>query len=213
MAVQLNHTIVSARDKAASAADTPEVKRPDPVELSRVMTRIADQSHRLVSDFSLAVGGLLSRKLGGPSVFPPFPESLAQVDFRSDLRWQTSAGEDRYRRGMYTHWQRSFPHPAMVALDAPSREECTVERPRSNTPQQALVLLNDPTYVEAARVLAQRVLNSFATPFRLDAGEVVTTTSITAVKASSRSDQSTTRSPDAIQVATGTTVEPAPPTT
>ena len=59
---------------------------------------------------------------------------------------------------MYTHWQRTFPHPAMLAFDAPSREECTCERPKSNIPQQALVLLNDPTYVEAARAFAARIL-------------------------------------------------------
>ena len=64
-----------------------------------------------------------------------------------------SLTENQYRRGLYTWWQRSFPHPSLLAFDAPSREECTAERTRSNIPQQALVLLNDPTYVEAARVL------------------------------------------------------------
>ena len=63
-----------------------------------------------------------------------------------------------YRRGMYTHWQRSFPHPAMIALDAPSREECTCDRPKSNIPQQALVLLNDPEFVEAAKAFAAKAL-------------------------------------------------------
>src|SRR5438477_1423114 len=67
-------------------------------------------------------------------------------------------GEDQYRRGLYTYWCRTFLHPSLLAFDAPTREECTVERPRSNTPQQALVLLNDPTYVEAARALAERIL-------------------------------------------------------
>src|SRR5438477_12147851 len=67
-------------------------------------------------------------------------------------------GEDQYRRGLYTYWCRTFLHPSLLAFDAPTREECTVERPRSNTPQQALVLLNDPTYVEAARVFAERIL-------------------------------------------------------
>ena len=68
------------------------------------------------------------------------------------------AGERQYRRGLYTHWQRSFLHPMLLAFDAPSREECVCERPRSNTPQQALVLLNDPTFVEAARVFAERIV-------------------------------------------------------
>ena len=72
--------------------------------------------------------------------------------------WTTDAGEDQYRRGLYTYWQRTFLHPSLVAFDAPRREECTAERTRSNIPQQALVLLNDPTYVEAARVFAERIL-------------------------------------------------------
>ena len=72
--------------------------------------------------------------------------------------WDDSPGEDQYRRGLYTWWQRTFPQPSLVAFDAPSREECTGERVRSNMPQQALVLLNDPTYVEAARVFAERIL-------------------------------------------------------
>ena len=73
--------------------------------------------------------------------------------------WPTSKDKGLYRRGLYTHWQRMFLHPSMVAFDAPSREECTVERPRSNIPQQALVLLNDPTYVEAARSFAERIVS------------------------------------------------------
>src|SRR6202035_1961194 len=72
--------------------------------------------------------------------------------------WQNDNGENLYRRGLYTYWCRTFPHPSLVAFDAPSREECTVERPRSNTPLQALVLLNDPVYVEASRAFAERVL-------------------------------------------------------
>jgi hypothetical protein len=74
--------------------------------------------------------------------------------------WENDKGEDQYRRGLYTYWQRTFLHPSLAAFDASSREECTVDRSRSNTPQQALVLLNDPTYVEAARALAGRVLQS-----------------------------------------------------
>src|SRR5205807_7420484 len=72
--------------------------------------------------------------------------------------WQNDKGDSLYRRGLYTYWCRTFPHPSLVAFDAPSREECTVERPRSNTPLQALVLLNDPIYVEAARAFAERIL-------------------------------------------------------
>ena len=110
----------------------------------------------LVRDNALAVSGLLVTKIGGPSVKPYQPAGYwAFLNFpRRD--YVADRGENQYRRGIYTYVQRSFPHPSLIAFDAPSREECTVERPRSNTPQQALVLLNDPTYVEAARVLAAR---------------------------------------------------------
>jgi hypothetical protein len=74
--------------------------------------------------------------------------------------WHNDKGENLYRRSLYTYWCRTFPHPSLVAFDAPSREECTVERPRSNTPLQALVLLNDPIYVEAARAFAERIVRA-----------------------------------------------------
>jgi hypothetical protein len=113
----------------------------------------------LVRDNALAVSGLLDLTIGGPSVKPYQPAGYwSHMNFPK-RSWQQSGGENLYRRGLYTHWQRMFLHPSLLAFDAPSREECTVERPRSNTPQQALILLNDPTYVEAARSLAARVLN------------------------------------------------------
>ena len=81
----------------------------------------------------------------------------AQLNFPKRT-YQQDAGSQQYRRGLYTHWQRTFLHPSLLAFDAPAREECTAQRPRSNTPLQSLVLLNDPTFVESARVLAARVL-------------------------------------------------------
>jgi hypothetical protein len=112
----------------------------------------------VVRDTALAVSGLLVRKVGGPSVKPYQPDGYWQYLNFPVRRYVADRGPDQYRRGLYTYWQRTFPHPSLLAFDAPSREECTVERPRSNTPLQALVLLNDPTYVEAARALAERVL-------------------------------------------------------
>ncbi|HXG09437.1 MAG TPA: PSD1 and planctomycete cytochrome C domain-containing protein [Gemmataceae bacterium] len=112
----------------------------------------------MVRDNALAVSGLLSRKIGGRSVKPYQPDGYwAFLNFPK-REYVKDTGEDLYRRGLYTYWQRTFPHPSLLAFDAPSREECTVERPRSNTPLQALVLLNDPTYVEAARCLAERIV-------------------------------------------------------
>jgi hypothetical protein len=112
----------------------------------------------MIRDNALAVGGLLSRKVGGPSVKPYQPAGYWALLNFPKREWQNDKGEGLYRRGVYTYWCRTFPHPSMLAFDAPSREECTVERPRSNTPLQALVLLNDPSYVEAARAFAEHVL-------------------------------------------------------
>ena len=113
---------------------------------------------KLVRDNALAIAGLLVPKIGGPSVKPYQPDDYWEnLNFpRRD--YQADKGESQYRRGLYTWWQRSFPHPSLIAFDAPSREECAAERNRSNIPQQALVLLNDPTYVEAARVFAAHIL-------------------------------------------------------
>jgi hypothetical protein len=111
-----------------------------------------------VRDNALQISGLLSPKIGGPSVRPYQPTGyLAQMYF-PPRTWTHNTDENQYRRGLYTFWQRTFLHPSLSAFDAPSREECTVERPSSNTPLQALVLLNDPTYVEAARELSRRML-------------------------------------------------------
>jgi len=111
----------------------------------------------MVRDQSLMLSGLLSRKLGGPSVYPPQPDGLWQAAFNGQRTWTTSTGEDRYRRGLYTFWRRTSPYPSMSAFDVPSREVCAIRRIRTNTPLQAFVTLNDPVYVEAAQALARRV--------------------------------------------------------
>jgi hypothetical protein len=110
----------------------------------------------MIRDQALCVSGLLSHKIGGPSVMPPQPDGLWQVVYSGD-KWITSPGEDKYRRGLYTFWRRTTPHPMMVAFDAPSREYCVLKRSRSNTPLQALDTLNDPVFVEAAQALARRI--------------------------------------------------------
>jgi hypothetical protein len=108
-----------------------------------------------VRDVILQVSGLLSDKVGGPSVNPVQPPGyLGALNFPK-REYSASRGEDLYRRGLYTSWQRTYLHPSLLNFDAPTREECTVSRSVSNTPLQALDLLNDPIYVEAARVFAQ----------------------------------------------------------
>ena len=112
----------------------------------------------IIRDDALAISGLLVRKIGGRSVKPYQPVGYwAHLNFPVRT-YEHDKDENQYRRGLYTYWCRTFPHPSMLAFDAPAREECTVERPRSNTPLAALVLLNDPTYVEAARVFAGRII-------------------------------------------------------
>ena len=113
----------------------------------------------VVRDNALLLSRLLITKIGGPSVRPYQPQGYyANLNFPKRT-YVHDTGESQYRRGLYTHWQRTFLHPSMMAFDAPSRQECTAERSTSNTPMQALTLLNDPTYVEAARVFAARIIH------------------------------------------------------
>jgi hypothetical protein len=93
----------------------------------------------------------------GPSIRPPQPSVGLSSAFGSSLDWKNSEGEDRYRRALYIEWRRTSPYPSMTTFDAPNREVCALRRPRSNTPLQALVMLNDPVYLEAAQALAKRM--------------------------------------------------------
>jgi len=111
-----------------------------------------------VRDMALASAGLLSYRLYGPPARPPQPSMGLSAAFGSRTDWETSQGEDRFRRAIYTQWRRSNPYPAMAMFDAPSREVCVLKRDRTNTPLQALVTLNDPVFLEAAQGLARRVL-------------------------------------------------------
>ena len=121
-----------------------------------------------VRDNALAISGLLVPKIGGPSVKPYQPAGYWRYLNFPTREWANDKGESQYRRGLYTYWQRTFLQPSLLAFDASTREECTVERPRSNTPQQALVLLNDPTYVEASRIFAEKIIRaSTKTPVRI----------------------------------------------
>ena len=114
----------------------------------------------LVRDNALSISGLLVTKLGGTSVKPYQPPGyFAYLNFPA-REWQNDTGENLYRRGLYTHWQRQYLHPSLLAFDAPNREECTADRPRSNTPLQSLVLLNDPSYVEASRAFAENIVRT-----------------------------------------------------
>jgi hypothetical protein len=152
-------TIVNSATYKQVSTATPELLAADPYnrEYARQSTYRVDAE--LVRDSALSFAGLLSHKIGGPSVKPYQPDGYWENLNFPVRQYVADKNESQYRRGLYTWWQRSFLHPSMVAFDAPSREECAAERNRSNIPQQALVLLNDPTYVEAARVFAARILS------------------------------------------------------
>jgi hypothetical protein len=123
-----------------------------------------------VRDIALHISGLLEERFGGPSVNPVEPPGyLGALNFPK-REYSASRGADLYRRGLYTTWQRTYLHPSLLNFDAPTREECAVNRSASNTPLQALDLLNDPIYVEAARVFAQSAMASGGKSFtsRLD---------------------------------------------
>jgi len=137
----------------------PELQERDPYnrELARQSRFRLDAE--FVRDNALAISGLLVRTVGGPSVNPYQPAGYWENLNFPTREWQNSTDKNQWRRGLYTWWQRSYMHPSLLAFDAPTREECTAERTRSNIPQQALALLNDPTYVEAARAFAARILH------------------------------------------------------
>lgn len=141
-----------------SSAVSPELRERDPDNVLLARQSSFRLPAEMVRDNALAVSGLLSRKIGGPSVKPYQPPGYWKHLNFPKREWENDQGENLFRRGLYTFWCRTFLHPSMLAFDAPSREECTVARNQSNTPQQALVLLNDPIYVEAARAFAARVM-------------------------------------------------------
>jgi len=154
---QMLKTILTSRTYRQASTDARRYAEADPLnKLLWRAPRVRLQAET-IRDNALAAAGLLSEKMGGPPVFPWQPNDYYKGK-NNGWPWNLSPGEDLYRRGLYTFWRRTTPYPTFVIFDAPDRAECTFERPRTNTPLQALVTLNDPQFVEAARVLAQRLL-------------------------------------------------------
>lgn len=114
----------------------------------------------VVRDLTLAAGGLLCDRVGGPSVFPPLAPDIAALSYANNFKWKDSAGDDRYRRGMYTFFKRTAPHPNLTTFDCPDANTTSIGRRTSNTPLQALVTLNNESFVEAAQSFAKRLLES-----------------------------------------------------
>ncbi len=158
----MQRLIVTSSTYRQSSKVTPALLEKDPE--NRLLARGSRfrLQAEMVRDNALAVSGLLNGEIGGPSVFPYQPvglwEELAFGDGFSAQEYVQSHGRDLYRRSMYTFWKRTVPPASLATFDAPDREKCVARRAVTNTPLQALVLMNDPTYVEAARALAQRVL-------------------------------------------------------
>lgn len=138
-------------------------KNPQLAEIDPDNRLLSEQSARrleaeFIRDNTLAISGLIvDDMIGGPSILPYQRENYWENLNFPERKYISSTGTDQYRRGLYTHWQRTFIHPMFAAFDAPSREECAVDRFQSNSPQQALTLLNDPTFVEAAKAFAARL--------------------------------------------------------
>jgi hypothetical protein len=156
--------IVTSHTYRQVSTASPELVAADPLnrELARQSRFRLDAE--LVRDNALATAGLLDLAIGGPSAKPYQPAKYWEDLNFPPREYVADKGLTQYRRGLYTWRQRTFPHPSLMAFDASTREACTAERTRSNIPQQALVLLNDPTYVEAARVFASRILLECAGP-------------------------------------------------
>jgi hypothetical protein len=163
-------TIVLSHAYRQSSLSNPKLDERDPD--NRLLARQSRMrvDAEVIRDIALEVSGLLVDRFGGPSERPYQPDGyLATLNFPK-REYAASRGDDLYRRGVYTFWQRTFLHPSLVTFDAPTREECTVNRTNSDTPLQALDLLNDPIYVEAARVFAERILanGGHSAPQQLD---------------------------------------------
>jgi len=163
---RLMKAMVTSATYRQGAAFTPELVETDPE--NRLLARSG--RNRLMGEFirdqALAAGGLLVPKIGGPSVKPYHPPGIYEqlTEGKGTISYVPGKGDDLFRRSLYTYWKRSVPHPAMLSFGTPFREVCTIQRPRSNTPLQALNLMNDPTYVESARFLAVRMMESSADP-------------------------------------------------
>ena len=141
--------------------------RPDLADIDPKNRLLARQNRfrvqaETVRDISLSAAGLLSQKVGGPSVFPPIPPGVTDANYNSAFKWKLSEGEDRYRRGLYTYFKRTAPHPNLMTFDCPDSNVTNVKRSRSNTPIAALITLNNETFTEAAQALAGRVLREVA---------------------------------------------------
>ena len=149
--------VTSATYKQSSVVRADALKR-DPLNVLLARQSRLRFEAEILRDNVLAASGLLTRAVGGPSVRPPQPAGISELTYANSARWVEATGPDRYKRGLYIWFQRTSPYPMLTGFDAPDSNVCAVRRERSNTPLQALTLLNDTVFVEAAQALAKRVL-------------------------------------------------------
>jgi hypothetical protein len=152
---QLHKLIVTSATYRQSSAVTPELLAKDAGNRLLARGPRVRLEAEMIRDGALRSAGLLSAKVGGPSVFPPQPPGVSTEGAYGQLQWKVSTGEDRYRRGLYTFTKRTTPYAMAATFDAPSGEFCTARREVSNTPLQSLTLLNDPVFTEAAQALGR----------------------------------------------------------
>jgi hypothetical protein len=162
-------TIVMSQGYQQSSRLTPDLLERDPRNLLLARAPRFRMDAERLRDNALTVSGLLSTRMHGKPIMPYQPPGLWRQTGRNEPKWVEQKDENRWRRGIYIVYRRAAPYPSMVNFDAPDRGACTVKRPRTNTPLQALTLLNDPVYVEMALALADRILTEAPSPAtRLD---------------------------------------------
>ncbi len=154
----MHRLIVTSSVYRQSSHARPELTARDPLNVLLAHQNRPRLEAEVLRDAALAVSGLLAPRIGGPSVRPPQPAGISELTYAGSARWNESTGADRYRRGLYTWFQRTSPYPMLLTFDAPDSNLCCVRRERSNTPLQALTLLNDEVFVECARALGRRIV-------------------------------------------------------
>ncbi|MBL8866812.1 MAG: DUF1549 domain-containing protein [Planctomycetia bacterium] len=155
---KLHKTIVMSATYRQSSAQRKDLLESDPLNVLLARQSRLRLESEIVRDSALAVSGLLNRTVGGPSIRPPQPPGISELTYANSARWTESKGPDRYKRGLYIWFQRTSPYPMLMTFDEPESNVCTVRRERSNTALQALTVLNDVVFVEAAQAFAKRVL-------------------------------------------------------
>tara|TARA_Y100001960_G_scaffold330008_1_gene422859 strand:- start:3177 stop:3977 length:801 start_codon:yes stop_codon:yes gene_type:complete len=153
----VHRLIVNSATYQQQSAVRRELKEIDPQNVLLARQSRHRVEAEVIRDLALDASGLLSRKVGGPSVRPPQPTEYSALTYANSAKWSESSGEDRYRRGLYTFFQRTSPYPMLMTFDAPDSNVCAAQRSLSNTPLQALTLWNDRVFLECARNLGARL--------------------------------------------------------